>query len=81
MRGRRGEEPHGGGERSGRMEAKEFQAFCQSLDAGETKYVENIGSHEKGRVLFCSGNRLEVEVDGNRETWGSEFCRETSGPQ
>ena len=60
------------------MDTREYQAFCRAIDAGETKYVENTGSHEKGRVIFCSGNRLEVEVEDRRETWGIEFCQETS---
>ncbi len=60
------------------MERKEFEQFCQAIEAGETRYVENTGSHEKGRVKFCSGNRLEVEVGDRRETWGSEFCQEVS---
>jgi hypothetical protein len=58
------------------MEEKEFQNFCQALESGEEKYVENLGSHETAKVIFCSGNRLEVEVGGKRETWSSEYCKE-----
>lgn len=62
------------------MEEREFQQFCEMLQAGESKYVENVGSHEKGRVLFCSGNRLEVEVGDRRETWGREYCQAAEPP-
>jgi hypothetical protein len=62
------------------MEKQDFEQFCKLIESGETKYVENIGSHELGRVIFCSGNRLEVEVGDRRETWGSEFCQEAKGP-
>jgi hypothetical protein len=66
------------GEGRSTMERKEFEDFCKAVESGETKYVENSGSHEIGRVLFCSGNRLEVEIGGEkRETWGAEFCKET----
>jgi hypothetical protein len=56
------------------MEPEEFEQLCQSLEAGEEKFVENLGSHEKGKVMFCSGNRLEVEVNGKRETWAMDSC-------
>ncbi|MBE0596055.1 MAG: hypothetical protein IH614_02155 [Desulfuromonadales bacterium] len=58
------------------MDPNEYQDFCQAVEAGETKYVENTGSHDQGRVLFCSGNRLEVEIGDRRETWGVEYCKE-----
>jgi hypothetical protein len=60
------------------MEDKEFSEFCKALEAGGEKYVENLGSHETGKVIFCSGNRLEVDVNGNRETWASDSCKEIS---
>lgn len=62
------------------MDEKEMGDFCRAVESGETRYVENVGSHEVGRVLFCSGNRLEVEVGVNRETWGIEYCREAEPP-
>jgi hypothetical protein len=58
------------------MESKEFEKFCREMEQGAEKYVENLGSHEKGKVLFCSGNRLEVDVNGKRETWASDSCKE-----
>lgn len=58
------------------MEPREYQDFCRAVEAGEVKMVENVGSHDRGRVLFCSGNRLEVEVGDRRETWGVEYCQE-----
>jgi hypothetical protein len=64
-----------GEERSGQMEPEEFDQLCHALEAGDEKYVENIGSQEKGKVLFCSGNRLEVEVNGKRETWAMDSCQ------
>lgn len=59
------------------MQEKDFERFCRDVESGETKYVENTGSHEIGRVLFCSGNRLEVAVGDKMETWGMEYCQET----
>ena len=61
------------------MDSKEFDNLCMALDSGEEKFVENLGSHEVGKVLFCSGNRLEVEIGQRRETWASEFCKEAGG--
>lgn len=60
------------------MEEREFEQLCQAIEAGDEKFVENIGSHEKAKVLFCSGNRLEVEVDGKRETWAVDSCRKVN---
>jgi hypothetical protein len=57
------------------MKANEFDQLCQAIESGEEKFVENVGSHEKGKVLFCSGNRLEVEVNGKRETWALDSCQ------
>lgn len=62
------------------MEERQLEEFCRAIDAGETKFVENVGSHEIGRVLFCSGKRLEVEVGEKRETWGIEYCQEAQKP-
>lgn len=58
------------------MQGQEYEQFCKAVESGQTKFVENVGSHEKGKVLFCSGNRLEVEVGDKRETWGVEYCQE-----
>jgi hypothetical protein len=60
------------------MEADELARICQAVESGETKIDENTGSHEKGRVMFCSGDRIEVELTDKRETWGREFCRDVT---
>lgn len=62
------------------MEASQVDQICQAINAGETKYVENLGSHEVGRVRFCSGSRLEVEIGDKWETWGIEYCQEAQNP-
>ena len=51
--------------------------LCQALEAGAEKYVENIHTHETGKVLDCKEDWLEVEVRGKHKSWPSEICAET----
>jgi hypothetical protein len=58
------------------MTRAEFNALCRGVTEGEERYVEDMTMHKTGKVLSCEGNRFQVELEGDRQTWPSETCRE-----
>jgi hypothetical protein len=37
------------------MKREEFTKCCQAAEEGNEIYLENLGNHESGRLLYCSG--------------------------
>jgi hypothetical protein len=58
------------------MKRTDFEGMCELAQEGRLTWVENKGSHEKGRVVSCSGEKIEVETSGHRETWNLRDCQE-----
>ena len=58
------------------MKKTDFTGMCELVGEGRLTWLENTRSHEKGRVLSCTENRIEVEVAGKREEWIPRECRE-----
>ncbi|HXV21511.1 MAG TPA: hypothetical protein VD811_11065 [Desulfuromonadales bacterium] len=58
------------------MRRTDFEGMCELAQEGRLTWVENTGSHEKGRVVSCSGEAIEVETSGHRETWNLRDCQE-----
>lgn len=59
------------------MRREEYQKCCQAIEEGEEIFVENILSHEQGKILYCSGDEFQVKVKDKRSTWTPAICEET----
>lgn len=58
------------------MEPKDFEKCCQAIEEGELIFVENVTSHQSGRLLYCNTEEFQVEVNGKREIWPATACEE-----
>ncbi len=58
------------------MEFTEYVKCCQSIEEGDEIYLQDLGSHRTGRLLFCSADQFQVESHGKRESWTPERCEE-----
>ncbi len=58
------------------MKQIEFEGMCELSYEGRLTWVENTSSHEKGRVISCGNDAIEVEVSGRRERWDWRDCEE-----
>jgi hypothetical protein len=58
------------------MEPKEIEKCCQAIEEGELIFVENVSSHQSGRLLYCDADGFQVEVEGKRQTWPAASCEE-----
>ncbi len=54
------------------MKSEELINVCQAVTHGHERYVRNLTRKTQGRVITCRNDGLEVEVDGQRETWRFE---------
>lgn len=58
------------------MKRIDFEGMCELAKEGRLTWVENTSSHDKGRVISCSGDLIEVEVGGRRTAWEAKDCTE-----
>ncbi|BCR06104.1 hypothetical protein DESUT3_31730 [Desulfuromonas versatilis] len=58
------------------MERNRYEGICEVASHGEIKWVDNTKTGKSGRVVSCSGEKLQVETEGHRERWDSDQCRE-----
>ncbi len=58
------------------MVREELEKCCLAVEEGTEILVENTIRRQNGRVIYCSGEVLGVEVQGHRETWPAEVCEE-----
>ncbi len=58
------------------MRRETFVNYCQAVTHGSERYVRNLTSKELGKVVWCEGDRFEVEVNDHREVWFCEDCEE-----
>ncbi|BCR06993.1 hypothetical protein DESUT3_40620 [Desulfuromonas versatilis] len=61
------------------MKRSDFNRLCSAVLAGEEKFVENLETHETGKVLACRDERLEVLCEGARRSWAMANSEETMG--
>ena len=59
------------------MRREEFQKCCQAVEEGEEIFLENTASHERGKILYCTGDEFQVNVEDKRATWAPESCEES----
>jgi hypothetical protein len=58
------------------MERERFQGICELASEGKIKWVDNLKTHEAGRVISCTPEEFQVEFEGHREKWSPEECKE-----
>ncbi len=61
------------------MKSQKFENICNAVQAGEKREIEHMVTHQKGKVLSCSGMNFEVETDGKHQNWAMQNCEEDSG--
>jgi hypothetical protein len=58
------------------MNKPKFSKVCRAAMAGEERLLENTGTGHAGRLLSCLGEKAEVELAGQHETWTRSDCEE-----
>lgn len=58
------------------MRREEFRKCCQAVEEGEEIILENIVSHERGTILYCTGEEFQVKIEDKRAVWAPESCEE-----
>lgn len=58
------------------MKRIELEGMCELAKDGRLTWVENLDTHDKGRVISCTGDKIEVDVGGRRAEWKATACRE-----
>ncbi len=58
------------------MKRTDYDGMCELASEGRLTWLENTLSHEKGRVISCEGDRIEVDVAGRQEEWSLRDCKE-----
>lgn len=60
------------------MERAEFKKVCQAIEEGEEIYLEQTATHQRARVLYCTGDEFQVRVTGKRDLWAPGGCEEVA---
>lgn len=58
------------------METRDFKGICKLAESGKIKWVDNMKTHQPGRVVSCTEQEFEVEFQGRHENWSPEDCKE-----
>lgn len=58
------------------MRRTDFEGMCELARDGRLTWVENTGTHDKGRVISCGIDTIEVDVAGDRKLWDVRDCQE-----
>ena len=61
------------------MERERFEGICEVATEGKIKWVDNLETHEAGRVVSCDDRWFEVEPqgqEGHHEKWDRKVCKE-----
>lgn len=58
------------------MRNEEFISVCDAVQHGSERHVMHAITHKSGTVLSCSGDFLEVDCDGEHNSWSKEDVRE-----
>jgi hypothetical protein len=58
------------------MKRTDFEGMCELAGEGRLTWVENMVSHETGRVVTCGDDTIGVDVGGARAEWVRHDCRE-----
>jgi hypothetical protein len=58
------------------MEKERFRGICSVASEGKLKWVDNLKTHQSGRVLSCASGKFEIESEGHRRKWNPDECEE-----
>lgn len=58
------------------MESERFRGICSVASEGKLKWIDNLETHQSGRVLSCASGKFEVESEGQQTEWKPENCEE-----
>jgi hypothetical protein len=58
------------------MERERFRGICSVASEGKVKWVNNLKTHESGRVLSCDSGKFEIASGGHRRKWDPAECSE-----
>ena len=61
------------------MDKERFEGICELATEGKIKWVDNLVSQKAGRVVSCTEEWFEVEVqgqEGHQEKWDRNLCKE-----
>ena len=58
------------------MNRTDYQGMCELFTDGQMIWVENQANQLKGRVVGCTAEQIEVEVDDHCEKWNHHECSE-----
>ncbi|HEY5673457.1 MAG TPA: hypothetical protein VIR78_07125 [Malonomonas sp.] len=58
------------------MNRTDYQGMCELFTDGHMIWVENQDTHQKGRVVGCDAEQIEVEVGDHCEKWSYSSCAE-----
>jgi len=46
--------------------------------AGEARFLKNTENNHSAKLISCLGDKAEVEISGQHETWSRSDCQEFS---
>lgn len=58
------------------MRRESYEKICDAARSGVKRFVENMESHERGRIVSCKGDGFDVDIYGKRDFWSKEECEE-----
>lgn len=58
------------------MKRDRFEGICAVASEGKVKWVDNLTTHQAGRVVSCASGKFEIESEGHRRKWDPEVCEE-----
>ena len=65
-----------GGREGEAVRRDEFTRCCQAIEEGEEIYLEETGTHQRGKILFCSDDEFGVLVEDEMAIWPPGACEE-----
>ena len=60
------------------MNRTEFRGMCELFSDGNLIWLENQATHDKGRMVGCEADMIEVEVGNHCEKWRPAECIEVT---
>jgi len=62
------------------MDKPKFSKICRAAIAGEERFSENTETGHAGRLLSCLGEKAEVDLARQYETWSRSDSEEFTQP-
>lgn len=60
------------------MNRPKFTKICRAAMAGEARFLKNTENNHSAKLISCLGDKAEVEISGQHETWSRSDCQEFS---